>query len=152
MKKFLFIIPVLVVSLLVGCGNKGGTIECTLSSKDVVNGYELNSTYKIKYTNDYVNSVETVEVVSSDNSEVLDYFKKNLEDTYKKTNENYGGYDYNVTKDQNKVTANVTIDYSKMNLDQFIKDQPALKSYTKDGKLLVDGVKSLYEAMGATCK
>ena len=39
-----------------------------------------------------------------------------------------------------------------MNLKQFVNDQPSLKSYVKDDKLLIDGIKLIYESMGATCE
>lgn len=39
-----------------------------------------------------------------------------------------------------------------MDLDQYVKDQPSLKNFVKDGKMQLDGVKAIYETMGATCK
>lgn len=71
---------------------------------------------------------------------------------YGKTNETYGGYTYNIENKDGKVVAKVTIDYNKMDLDQYVKDQPSLKTFVKDGKMQLDGVKTLYETMGATCK
>lgn len=151
MKKFIFILPILAFCLT-GCGDKEGIIECELSSNDVVNGYALNSTYKINYTGDFVTSVETEEIVSSENDELLNNFEITLNDTYNKTNTAYSGYTYNVVKENGKVVSNVTIDYSKMNIEQFVKDQPSLKTYVKDNKLLAEGIQALYESMGATCK
>ena len=148
MKKYILLLPVLAICL-VGCGEKEGTIVCDLSSKDVVNGYELKSTYKINYNGDFV---ETEEIVISDSDDLLNTFETTLNDTYKKTNDAYGGYTYNIVKENNQIVSNVTIDYSKMNLEQFAKDQPALKSYIKDNKMLTEGIQSLYESMGATCK
>lgn len=152
MKKLIFVIPFIVLCL-VGCNDnaKTGTITCTLSSNDVVNGYQLQSTYKINYVGNYVNSVDTEEIVTSDSNDILNYFETTLNDTYKKTNEAYGGYNYNVVKEDGKVTSTVTIDYNNMNLNQFVIDQPTLKSYVDDGKLLVNGIKSMYETMGAIC-
>lgn len=152
MKKFIFLLPIFILCLT-GCGNeKTGSIVCTLSSKDAVNGYQLNSTYKINYKGEIVESVETEEVVTSDKEEILSTFETSLNNTYKKTNDTYGGYTYKVTKEDGKVTSKVTIDYSKMDIEQFVTDQPALKSYVKDNKLLTDGLKSMYETLGATCK
>ena len=40
-----------------------------------------------------------------------------------------------------------------MDLDKFIEDNEAMKSFVnKDNKLTVDGVKAMYESIGATCK
>ncbi len=151
MKKLIVLLPVMLI-LLTGCGAKEGTIKCTLSSKDAVNGYSLESEYNINYKGDYVEKVDTVEKVTSESEEILDTFKTTLNDTYSKMNDTYGGYDYNVTKDGDTVTSKVTIDYSKMDIEQFVKDQPSLKSYVDDNKLKVDGIKDLYKTMGATCE
>ena len=155
MKKLLFLIPIFML-ILTGCGetesNEVKSISCTLSTNDVVNGYQLNSTYKINYVDKYVKTVETEEIVTSDNETIIDTFEETLNNTYQKTNEAYGGYDYKVTKENGKVTSKVTIDYSKMNLQQFITDQPTLKSYSKDNKLLVEGIKEMYTSLGATCE
>lgn len=151
MKKFFIFLPILLLSL-VGCGEKSGTLVCTLSSNDVINGYKLDSNYKINYFGKTVKSVETIETVVSDSSETIDYFETTLNNTYKKMNDSYGGYVYNVTKEDGKVVSNVTIDYSKVNIEQLVDDQPLLKSYVDDNKLLLEGLKSMYESMGATCE
>ena len=152
MKKLALLVPVLLLSLT-GCGTtQTGTINCTLSTNDVINGYKLESSYKINYTGDYVDNVETLEEVTSESEVLLDTFETTLNDTYSATNQAYGGYTYTVTNESGKVTSKVTIDYSEMNIDKYVKDQPVLKSYVEDGKMLVDGVKAIYESMGATCE
>lgn len=152
MKKLIFIVPIFILCLT-GCSEEleSGVINCTLSSNDVVNGYQLNSTYKINYKGDYVESVETEEIVTSDDSAILDYFETTIKDTYDKTSSAYGGYDYSVVNENGKVISIVTIDYNEMNLEQFVTDQPVLKSYVENNKMLVSGIKSMYEGMGATC-
>ena len=57
-----------------------------------------------------------------------------------------------VTREEKKVTSDVTIDYSEMDIKEFVEDQPTLNSYVEDGKFLVEGIKALYESMGATCE
>lgn len=151
MKKVI-LLGLAILLCLTGCGNKEESLKCTLSSKDVVNGYSIESTYNINAKNDLVESVDTVEEVTSDSKEVLKTFETQLNDTYKKMNETYGGYEYSISIDGDKLTSKVTIDYNKMNIDQFIKDQPTLKSYVEKGKLKLDGIKSMYEALGATCE
>ena len=51
-----------------------------------------------------------------------------------------------------RVSANVTIDYNVMDLDQFQEDQPSISSYIEDGKFLVSGIVEMYESFGATCE
>lgn len=152
MKKSILVLPILMLGLT-GCGGgKAEKITCTNSTNDVVNGYSTESTYVINYKGKNVDSVETVETVTSDNEEILSAVAEQLEKTYGTTNEAYGGYTYKVENKDGKVVSTVTIDYNKMDLDQYVKDMPSLKNFVKDGKMQLDGVKSLYETMGATCK
>ncbi len=153
MKKGILVLPILMLGLT-GCGGseKAEKITCTNSTNDVVRGYSTESEYIINYKGKNVDSVETVETVTSDNEEVLSAVETQLNTMYGKTNETYGGYTYNIENKDGKVVAKVTIDYNKMDLDQYVKDQPSLKTFVKDGKMQLDGVKTLYETMGATCK
>ena len=121
MKKGLKILFIsLFVILISGCGksNKEVVSTCTLSSNQSSNGYKISSNYEIHSKDGLVNSVTTKETVESDNEQVRSYFKKTLEDSYNTANESYGGYTYNVTEDGNKVISDVTIDYSKMDLEK----------------------------------
>lgn len=154
MKKGLKILFIsLFVILISGCGksNKEVVSTCTLSSNQSSNGYKISSNYEIHSKDGLVNSVTTKEIVESDNEQVRSYFKKTLEDSYNTANESYGGYTYNVTEDGNKVISDVTIDYSKMNLEKFVNDNSQMKSYIKNNRISLDGMKKIYEALGATC-
>lgn len=153
MKKFI-IIPAILLSLLIsGCDSgKQTTMTCTATTSDKINGYDVASEYKVIAIDGKVDKVISKEKVTSKSSEMLDAFEKQLDETYKKVNDNYGGYTYNIKRGTNEVTSDVEIDYNKMNLDLFVKDQPILKQYLKDGKLSVDGLRKIYEQIGATCK
>ncbi len=152
MKKYFVVLTLVMLLCLTGCGSKEGKIKCTLSSKDAVNDYSLKSTYTINYKGDLVETVDTVEEVTSDKSEVLEVFETQLKETYDKMNKTYGGYKFDVVKKDNKVTSTVNINYGKMKMDQLVKDQPSLKNYVKDNKLKVEGLKAMYKSMGATCE
>lgn len=164
MKKGLKILFIsLFVILISGCSNEKTNVNtnkdtaketintCTLSSDQSSNGYTLSSNYEIHSKDGLVNSVTTKETVESDNEQVRSYFKKTLEDSYNTANESYGGYTYNVTEDGNKVISDVTIDYSKMDLEKFVNDNSQMKSYIKNNRISLDGMKKIYEALGATC-
>ena len=161
MKKGLFLLSLLF--LLTGCGEetkedviqevpKQATVHCELSSRDVINGYETTAEYTIYYTGDYVDKVDTVETVTSESEEFLDTMEEYVNTTYEATNSAYGGYTYEVTREDGKVVSNVTIDYDKMNLEQYATDQSSLAQYIEDGKFLVDGIIEIYETAGATCE
>ena len=161
MKKGLVLLSLLV--LLTGCGEetnndvlqevpKQEIMHCESSTRDVVNGYETTSEYTIYYTGDYVDKVETVETVMSESEDILDTMEDYVNNTYDSMNNAYGGYTYEVIREENKVISNVEIDYTKMNLDQYVTDQPTMSDYVKDDKFLVDGIVEVYEAIGATCE
>jgi len=141
--------------LITGCGtesNKEVVKKCTLTTNDVVNGYKLEAEYNIYGTGKVIDKVVTTETVISDDEDILDYFEENLDDTYSATNEAYGGYTNEITKEDGKLTSKTTIDYSVMNLDQYVKDNPSMRNYiSSDNKLLIEGIVALYEQLGATC-
>ena len=135
-----------VLLFAVGCSREQ-TLSCTLHTNDVINGYELNSTYEVKATGGAAKVTKTTEEVTSDSEEILDYFETTLNTSYESADKAYGGYTYSINRNGNKITATVTIDYDKMNIGQFINDQPSMKSYKT-----IEGLKSIYESMGATCE
>lgn len=154
MKKiFKLIFVLLLVISLAGCKGKEKVVKCTSSSNQSASGYNITSNYDIYYSGEEVNKIITTETVESKNNTILAYFEKQLKNQYKQNNDNYGGYTYEVTNKDGKVVAAVTIDYSKMNLNKFIKDNPAMKSFiNKSNKVTLKGVKSMYKSMGATCE
>ena len=148
-------VALLTVAVLCGCGtsNEEKVVKCTSSQKDLNNGYELKSEYTIYAQGDVVKSVKTKEVVTSDQESILSYFQTTLNTTYENFNKEYGGYTYEVVKEENTVTSNVEIDYTKMDLDKFSKDQSSIKSAMNDNnELTLDGMKSMYKSLGATCE
>ena len=152
MKKLVLLMMPMLLLCLTGCSEETGQVVCTLSSKDAINEYELVSEYKINYKGDFVESVETTETVTSESEDILNTFESTLNETYKKMNDVYGGYTYEVTKEKGKVVSNVEIDYNTMDVEQLVKDQPTFKSYVEDNKLSVEGLKTIYESTGATCQ
>ena len=140
--------------LLSGCGKEiAQTMTCTLTQKDVVNQYELDATYVVNYTGDLVTDVETTEVVTSDDTTVLDNFEQQLNQIYQAMQENYGGYDIDIQNDGKKVTSIVKIDYQKLNFDQLIEDNSAMKNYVNDkNQLTLDGIKTMYQSQGISCE
>ena len=146
MKKIIGSLFLILVFSITGCGNKEATIECNLNSKDPSNNYELKTDYIIHAKGDIVEYVETTETIISDKESVLNYFKEYVESTYKSMNDSY-------TVDGNKLVSTTKIDYNKMNMEKFIKDNTAMKSYVnKNNQLKVEGVKKIYEQLGAVCK
>lgn len=151
--KYLFIFGF--IFLIAGCTNNDKEVvrKCTLTSDQSASGYKLNSTYKIHAKGNTVNSVVTEEVVTSSNEEILTYFEKQLNTTYKTANETYGGYTIDIKKDSDKLTSKVTIDYTKLDMVKFVKDNSGMKAYVNsNNKLTLDGATKIYESLGATCE
>lgn len=145
----------IVVTLLCGCGaeEKERVIKCTASQSDLTNGYQIKAEYNIYAKGDVVKSVKTKEVVTSDQEAILNAFETTLNSTYETYSKEYGGYNYEIVKDNNTVTSNVEIDYSIMDLTKFANDNSVLKNYMNDNnELTVDGLKTMYKSLGATCE
>lgn len=149
MKKIKYLVLVLSLVLLTGCSKK---MTCTSTSDQSKSGYKLESKYEITTNNNNVTKVEIEETITSSDKKKLEKFEKQLDEQYSYNKKKYGGYTYKVTNSNGKVTSKVTIDYKKFDMKQFIKDNAAMKTYTKDDKLTLDGAKKLYESTGATCK
>jgi len=145
---------VMAILLMTGCGADKETVKkCTLVSNNAAQGYKLESEYNVYSKGDVVSKVVTKEVVTSDNESILTYFEDYLTQTYNATNETYGGYTNKVTNEDGKVVSETTIDYNKMDLEQYVKDNSVMKSYVNsDNELLTEGVIKVYEQLGATCE
>ena len=155
MKNIKRILLLLVVVLVLsGCGLNlnSKTVKCKLKNDQSKIGYNINSEYVIYSSDGLVNKVESIEEITSKNNTFLAYFENQYKGQYKDYNQKYGGYKYNISLKGQKVTAKVTIDYNKYNMQQFIKDNAAMKEYTKNNKFTLDGIKRMYKSMGATCE
>ena len=115
------------------------------------NNVEMGFTYKINYTGDYVNTIETTEEVKSENAEYLNTLKTAVENTYAPY-KNVEHYNYNVKIDGNKLVSTTKIDYDKIDTKKLIELDSANGKLIKDGKVKMNDLKQVYESLGATCK
>lgn len=156
MKKVISILSVFLVVLMVsGCGEeqKEFTRTCTMTQNDVTQGYKLESIYTIYGKGDVVNKVTSVETVTSDSNDILNYFETNLKSTYDQYNQTYGGYTNNVVNKDGKVVSETTIDYTTMNLTKYVQDNSVMKNFVNDdNQLLVEGLITIYQQTGAICE
>lgn len=126
------------------------TKTCRLSTD--VSTYEVEATYNIFYRSSVVEKVETVEVVTSDDTDILDQFEDTLNSQYRAMKRTYGGYEFDVTNDGYQVESRVTIDYNQVDMDQLLEDSEDLKDYVNsNNRLTVSGITKLYQGMGAVC-
>ena len=155
MKKYLPLGLLLICMLVVsGCQEKKDyVVKCTLSQNNVLGNYQIESTYEITTDGKIAKSVKTVEVVTSENETLLNTMSETLNTTYETMNEAYGGYVFDVDQETGKVVSTVTIDYTALDLEKLLSDQPSMKNYTnEDNQLTLEGLQNMYTTMGATCK
>lgn len=175
MKKYLRILAILFVAVaLVGCGsknlekdndkddevliqknvkdikNKEKTTTCT--QKTNTDEYKLINEYVIYSTDEYVDKVVTTETIESDNEDILDTLEDYVDELYSTYDKKYGGYTYNIERKNGKLVAKTTIDYKKMDLEEFANDNEDFEKYIKNDKLLLSGVKELYKSMDIECE
>ena len=151
--KLLSIIAILV--LLNGCGNNKEVLvtKCTSSQNNLQANYTLKSEYTIYSQKGVVNKVESVETITSTSESILDYFENYLTTSYEQANKSYGGYTNKVVKNNDELTSKTTIDYQVMDMAKYVEDNSVMKNYVNNkNELTLEGIKSAYQTMGATCE
>ncbi|MBP3920271.1 MAG: DUF1307 domain-containing protein [Bacilli bacterium] len=157
MKKLFIVLTVVGALCLTGCGadekKANGSNEKVMTCKRTANqtGVSMDLSYNVSYKNNVVTKVESIEKITSENDDVLETYKDQIEKTYAPY-KNIEYYDYNVTIDGNTLTSKADIDYSKIDTDKMIEIDSANGQIIKNGKINIDTLKSLYESIGATCE
>lgn len=150
-RKYLFLaVTMLVVFLVTGCSSsEEKTMTCTRTMNQ--SGMKTNLNYKVTYSGDYVNRVQSEESIETDDTTTLNTYKEQIEKIYTPYKD-VKYYTYNVTIDGNKLVSTVDINYAKIDTKKLIEIDSANSQLINDGKVKLSSVKSLYEQLGATCK
>ena len=153
-KSIKLIASVFCILLFSGCSPIGTKVStCTMDNDQSKSGYKIYSTYKIYSKKDVVSKVESEDVLSSKNTTIIAFFEKDYNDRYSAESKKYKGIKYDVKKSDDKIISKLIMDYSKIDMTEYIKNNSAMKSYVnKDNKLTLEGAKSMYESIGAKCK
>lgn len=152
MKKSLIVLSA-ILFLMAGCDKKESLKTCKLTSTDTTSGSKLNIEYKIYSTGDVVSKTVTVETIENNDEKILKNFKDNLEKTYSSMDEKYHGYTNNIEINDNKLISTTTIDFSKMDMETYIKDISSMKNFVNDkNQLIASGLIKEYETLGAICE
>lgn len=148
----IFIIVVIVVLILV-FNNKEVITICKSTDTQNSLGYSVENTYKIHSKKDIISKIIINQKINSTNNETLNKMKDKFETQYNNYKTRYDGYTYNIETNNNELIFNVEVDYNKVDLEKFIKDNDTMKKYVnKDNKFTLQGAKELYESSGAICK
>lgn len=150
-RKYLFLaVTMLVVFLVTGCSSsEEKTMTCTRTMNQ--SGMKTNLNYKVTYSGDYVNRVQSEESIETSDTTTLNTYKEQIEKIYTPYKD-IKYYTYNVTIDGNKLVSTVDINYAKIDIKKLIEIDSANSQLINDGKVKLSSVKSLYEQLGATCK
>lgn len=143
---------VIILGALLFVLNGSKKMTCSLVSDQSKNGYRLESKYEIIAKGNFVREVKIKETITSKDSSMLEKFEKQLKDQYEYNKKTYKGYTYTVTKKDNSVITDVVVNYKDFDMIKFIKNNEAMKQYTKNNNFTLKGAKQLYESTGATCK
>ena len=126
------------------------TMKCTSTTKQ--KNYTLETQYIVKAIGNKVKKVKINETITSKDEELLKKYEEQLKEQYEYNKKTYGGYKFKVTNKNGKVKSNVEINYNKIDMEKFITDNEAMKTYSKNNKFTLDGAKKLYASTGAVCK
>ena len=150
-RKYLFLaVTMLVVFLVTGCSSsEEKTMTCTRTMNQ--SGIKTNLNYKVTYSGDYVNRVQSEESIETSDTTTLNAYKEQIENVYTPYKD-VEYYTYNVTVNGNKLVSTVDINYAKIDTKKLIEIDSANSQLINDGKVKLSSVKSLYEQLGATCK
>lgn len=127
-----------------------GNMVCTLNKSDS-DWINIEGIYKVNYNGKYVNLVDTIETVNSDNEQWIEYYKNILEESYK-LYKNLEYYNYDIKTTKNTLTSKVTINYKKIDMNKFLEIDPTGSIFIEDWKVSLEKVKLYYELIGATCE
>ena len=144
----------MVTLLFTGCvtGNVASADGKKICSRkgEVTNGTsEMN--YEIYYEDDYVTILHSIEKVTSDDSNILDTY----EEAYKNIFKQYEGlkyYDNTITRNENSITSDTTINYAKIDIEKLLEIEGAEDNVVKDGKVKISDWLSFAEKYGVTCE
>ncbi len=154
-------IALLMGTLITGCGaeeeeklEENRILICKNAVNDDEQGYQSTVTNTVTYNeNNEVTKIESLELIISENSELLTGFQTSALETYQTLVQKYGGYEILTSQSETQLEITTTIDYTIFNLEQYVQDEETLRAYVnEDSKLTVKSVTEMYESVGGLCE
>ena len=155
MRKFLFILPLIFScafahaadyrAALVADMNTGrvlisenANMICSSNIKDNPE-YEIATKIAVYLdSNDIVTTIESAEIIASENIDILNDFESYYNSNYEKIG-NYGGYTYDIHQEKKRLLANVIIDYNTFNTEAYVADYPEIaETFNEEYKMTKD--------------
>lgn len=144
------IIVIMFILFLVGC-SKNEYITCNIDINNEQQNYIMRGSYKIYYKDNYVTKIEENEKYISNDEYMLEYFNESKNLDYYNLNDLYGGYTYNINKNENNIDLSVIIDIESVDIKNMIKDKKIDQDYIVGNRLTTTGAIKIYESKGAIC-
>lgn len=156
MKKVMIKISliVLVSFLITGCGS--GTVASADGVKNCSRTGEVDNgsskmNYEVYYEGDYVTVIHSMEEIISDDSSVLDTYEEAYKNIFKQY-ENLEYYDNTITRSDNTVISDTTINYAKIDIDKLLEIEGEEDNVIEDGKVKLSTWLTFAKKFGVTCE
>lgn len=137
------------ISESIDIDDTGATLICTTDYDYTELNYVIGSKYVVFAEDNKVTKIVSREIITSSDVTKLDDFENYLNENHN-TAIQYGGYTYDVKREDDKVISDVTIDYSDFDIKKFADDNDTVDKNTQE--LTVDSVEKQYISLGAECK
>lgn len=129
--------------------NATGTLLCSRGGKGLGDS-TAELSYVVNYKKGYLTKVHSIEKVISDDASILDQY----EDAYNNIFEVYKDlkyYENTITRVDNSVTSDTTIDYSKIDMKKLEELESSSQSIIKNGKVSLKDWLTFASKVGTKC-
>lgn len=152
MKKIKYLLLVLVMTFLItGCQSEETSKTMVCSRTINQDAISMNLKYTVTYKGKYVEKVESIEKITTDDTTVLDAYKQAVETTYQPYSK-IDNYSYDVKVDGNTLISTVMADYTKIDYKKMLEvDTANQQIFTDDGKVKLETIESFYTKLGTNC-
>lgn len=152
MKKIKYLLLVLLmIFLITGCQSEETSKTMVCSRTINQDAISMDLKYTVTYKGKYVEKVESIEKITTDDTTVLDTYKQAVETTYQPYSK-IDNYSYDVKVERNTLISTVTADYTKIDYKKMLEvDTANQQIFTDDGKVKLETIESFYTKLGTNC-
>lgn len=152
MKKIKYLLLVLImIFLITGCQSEETSKTMVCSRTINQDAISMDLKYTVTYKGKYVEKVESIEKITTDDTTVLDAYKQAVETTYQPYSK-IDNYSYDVKVDGNTLISTVMADYTKIDYKKMLEvDTANQQIFTDDGKVKLETIESFYTKLGTNC-
>ena len=149
MKKLL-IIPIFIL-LLTGCGGESLTRTVCTNTNSLSEDALLASEYVIYALGDSVHILVSTESIRSENPDVLEHYRKTIEDIYLQYNR-VPFYNNSIHTEDGFLTSITMVNYNRVNLDDLIRIDENNAAIIENGRVSLRILLEMYKDSGAICE